>query len=51
MDDSYKIVEYEEYCKKCIYAKEPEDKDPCDECLLEPVNVFSHKPVNFKEKR
>ena len=24
--------------------------DACDECLANPSNINSHKPVNFKEK-
>ena len=51
MSNGEKIVEYEKYCEKCEYSKLQENEEPCDSCLLEPVNVFSHKPVKFKEKR
>ena len=27
----------------------PEEEDPCDECLSETVNLFSHKPVRWEE--
>ena len=51
MSNGEKIVEYDKYCEKCEYSKLQENEEPCDSCLLEPVNAFSHKPVKFKEKR
>lgn len=50
MEDSYKEVYFHEYCKKCVHEKLKEDEDPCYDCLNEPMNVYSHKPVKFKEK-
>lgn len=50
MDDSYKEVYFNQYCKTCEYSKNAEDESPCDECLNEPVNLYSHKPVRWKEK-
>ena len=50
MDDSYKEVYFGEYCKTCMYCDEAETDDPCDDCLSEPVNVYSHKPVKYVEK-
>lgn len=50
MEDDYKIVRFEEYCKKCKYEKLKDEEDPCNECLTSPVNLYSHKPVNFEEK-
>lgn len=49
-DNRYKLVEYDKYCDKCEYKEAKESEDPCDECLTETVNLYSHKPVNFKEK-
>lgn len=51
MEDSYKEVYFDKYCKTCQYCKNKEDESPCDECLAEPVNVYSHKPVRWKEKQ
>jgi hypothetical protein len=48
--NSEKEVYFDQYCKLCKYQALTEDKDPCDECLDNPVNTDSHKPVNFKEK-
>lgn len=50
MDDSYKEVYFGEYCKTCEYCDKAEYEDPCDDCLNEPVNTYSHKPVFYKEK-
>ena len=50
MEDSYKEVYFDQYCKTCKHENLPETDDPCDECLQETVNVYSHKPVKWKEK-
>lgn len=47
MENAEKIVDYGRWCRYCRHWKLPEDKDPCHECLNEPVNIDSHKPVNF----
>lgn len=44
-----KIVEFGKYCHKCKYSDLDESEDPCWDCLDEPVNVNSHKPVKFEE--
>lgn len=46
-----KIVEFDKYCKTCIYSKYKEDEEPCCFCLVEPTNTYSHKPVKHKEKK
>lgn len=46
-----KIVEFHEYCEKCKYWEKSEEEDPCFECLENPVNVDSHKPVKFEEDK
>ena len=50
MEDQYKEVYFDQYCKKCLHKDEDETSDACDECLANPSNINSHKPVNFKEK-
>ena len=50
MEDTYKEVYFGEYCKNCKYWEKKETDDPCDECLDNPVNLYSHKPVYWKEK-
>ena len=51
MEGDFKIVHFDEYCRKCEHRKKKEDDTPCDECLENPVNVDSHKPVKFEEKK
>lgn len=50
MEDNYKIVTYELYCKNCEHKDLDEDKDPCHDCLNNPVNVDSHRPMYFKKR-
>lgn len=47
MESTYKEV-YFEYCETCKFKKESEEHDECDYCLENPVNLDSHKPVNYK---
>lgn len=49
MEQQKRIVEFEKYCKKCKHYKLKETKDPCNNCLDEPVNDDSRKPVYFEE--
>lgn len=46
--DERKEVYFDKYCEKCKYKDLKEVKDPCHECLSNPVNLYSHKPINFK---
>lgn len=45
-------VYFHEYCPKCKYkgVDDTESGEPCNECLDNPVNLYSHKPVNYAEK-
>lgn len=45
-----KFVDFHLYCPKCQHKDLPETEDPCNECLTEPVNENSHKPVNYIPK-
>ena len=46
----YKEVYFHQFCKKCKHWELADNDDPCDECLSEPVNLNSHRPVNYDEK-
>ena len=46
----YKEVKFDEYCKKCVHKKLKEHETPCNECLNEPLNWNTHKPVKYEEK-
>mgnify|MGYP005802535783 CR=1 FL=1 len=50
MDEAYKEVYFDRYCKSCKYEKYDENdiSSPCYECLAEPKNLYSHKPVRWK---
>ena len=49
--DHEKEVYFHLYCPKCK-NKDVEESDPygkCNDCLNEPVNTDSHKPLYFEE--
>lgn len=50
MEDNYKEVYFDKYCKTCKYENVAEEMEPCHECLENPVNLYSHKPVKWEEK-
>ena len=43
-----KEVYFYQYCKTCKYCKTKEFEDPCNDCLNNPMNIDSHKPVNYE---
>lgn len=49
MEYEYKEVEFWKYCEKCRHHGVKDEKDPCNDCLAEPVNLHSTKPVYFEE--
>jgi hypothetical protein len=52
MDHSHeKEVYFDENCKNCQYKDTKEEDDPCADCLENPMNIDSHKPVRFKERK
>lgn len=50
MDKEYKEVFFHQYCKTCEHESVDENKNPCEECLDNPTNLDSHKPINWEEK-
>lgn len=46
----YKEVYFGQYCKQCKHETLDPNDEPCDECLENPMNIYSHKPVKFEEK-
>jgi len=49
MEYPNKFVEFDEYCKICKFKRTKYDQEPCNECLSNPVNLHSRKPVNFEK--
>lgn len=51
MDDDkiYKEVYYHKYCDSCKFKDVKDIDEPCNECLDNPINVQSHKPIKWEE--
>ena len=43
-------VRFDIYCELCKYERRLEKEPPCCDCLDEPVNIDSEKPVYFEKK-
>lgn len=50
MDESYKEVYFHMYCVNCKHREVKNTDEPCNECLSNPINLYSHKPVCFEKK-
>lgn len=50
MINEYKEVHYWDYCPTCKHKKKKAVDEPCNECLDNPTNLYSHKPVKYEEK-
>ncbi len=50
MNEGYKEVRYDLYCKKCKYGDLSGDEEPCWECLSDSIRMRSDKPHKFEEK-
>jgi hypothetical protein len=45
------FVEYDKYCSTCAYKDEDMWKeDHCNDCLYNPVNEDSKKPIHYKKE-
>lgn len=51
MEGEHLFVDFKKYCETCEHKDVEETKDPCNECLENPMNLFSHKPVKWEEKK
>lgn len=49
-DQAYKEVYFHEYCKTCKYRAVKNIEEPCNECLGEPLNLNTHRPVKYEKK-
>ena len=43
-------VDFEAYCKTCKHGELQECKDPCNDCLDQPWNEETRKPIKGEEK-
>ena len=49
--NNLKIVNYDIYCQTCKYKDLDGIEEPCNECLDNPVNEDSKKPVKYEEEK
>lgn len=49
MDEKYEVY-FDQYCSSCKHFNKEDYEDPCNECLENPVNINSHKPVNYENE-
>lgn len=45
-----KFVNFDNYCETCKHWNTKQDEEPCNECLSNPVNEYSHKPIKYEKK-
>ena len=50
MEYSKKFVAFDKYCKSCKHNKVKEYEDPCNECLDNPVNDHTSKPIKYEKE-
>lgn len=43
------FVDFEKYCETCKHKDLKGYKDPCNDCLDNPVNSNSQKPIYYEE--
>ena len=51
MEDQTKEVYFYMYCQRCVHLskRDTEGEEPCNECLANPYNYESHKPLKFEQ--
>ncbi|MBO6285674.1 MAG: hypothetical protein J6O18_05140 [Bacilli bacterium] len=42
------FVDFYSNCKLCKYIDLDDSEDPCDECLANPVNMNSERPIHYE---
>lgn len=48
--ENNKEVYFDKYCQSCKHNNTKEYKDPCNDCLAEPNNINSHRPIRYENK-
>ena len=48
MEVIYKEVDFHKYCPSCKHKSKKDSEDPCNECLSEPMNVNTSKPMKWE---
>lgn len=50
MEIEYREVKFDIFCATCKHADLKDTDEPCCECLEEPTNMYTEKPVRWKAK-
>lgn len=50
MENNIKIVDFDQYCDKCKHTRVTWDDEPCLECLANPTNIDSRRPIKYEKK-
>lgn len=50
MHEGDMLVDFYTHCKTCEYENTIETDAPCNECLEQPTNEYTTRPVMWKEK-
>lgn len=45
---NHKEVIFNAWCRICKHYNKKENEEPCEECLSEPTNLHSEKPVKYE---
>ena len=51
VENQMKIVNFDKYCSSCMYSEVKETDDPCNECLTSGANLYSDRPIKYREKK
>ncbi len=46
-----KFVDFKYWCERCKYSNKAECEEPCNDCLSNPVNVESTRPVYWSKQK
>ena len=49
-NSEYREVDYYIYCEKCKHYEDEGYESVCEECLDTPINLYTNKPIKYKEK-
>ncbi len=49
IENTQMMVRYDKWCDRCKHRDIPENDDPCEQCLDNPINENSEKPIYFEE--
>ena len=47
-DLEYKEVKFDIFCVACKHRDKNDNDKPCAECLDNPTNLYSHRPINWE---